>query len=95
MTTATTSNGRPPRKSLSDQIEKLDGILDMMAEAIPQVVADSVRQAVGDAVRQAVEASVREALANPTLLQAALPATSRRRPPPGPRRSRESRPAAP
>jgi len=73
MTTTTIGgNGRLPRKSLNDQIEKLDGILDMMAEAIPQVIADSVRQAVGDAVRQAVEASIREALANPTLLRAAL-----------------------
>ena len=73
MTTTTMGgNGRVPRKSLNDQIEKLDGILDMMAEAIPPVIADSVRQAVAEAVRQAVETSIRETLSNPTLLQAAL-----------------------
>ena len=53
-----------PRKKLSDQLDRLDNILDGLSEAIPAVVADAVRQA----VREGVQAAITEILANPDLI---------------------------
>jgi hypothetical protein len=88
--TTTCGNGRVQRKSLNDQLDRFDSMLDGLGEAIPEVIADSVRRAVGEAVRLAVEASVREVLGSPELLRAALarhapasdPAPARREVPP-------------
>src|SRR5262245_34173553 len=66
------NHARLPRKTLSSQIDRLDGILDGLAEALNGAVADAVRDAVGEAVREAVEATIREVLASPALLRAAL-----------------------
>jgi hypothetical protein len=70
MTTAT--NNGTQRKQLSDQLDRLDGILDGLAEALNGAVADAVRDVIGQAVRQAVHAAVTEVLASPDLLRAAL-----------------------
>ena len=73
MTTANgTSSARVARKSLSEQIDRLDGILDGLAEALNESVADAVRDVIGMAVREAVSAAVTEVLASPPLLRAAL-----------------------
>src|ERR1019366_2569168 len=73
MTTASgATNTRTVRKSLADQLDRFDAMLDGLSEAIPQVIADSVREAVAEAVRQAVEASIREVLSRPDMLRAAL-----------------------
>ena len=89
MTTANgTMNARVPRKSLNDQLDRFDAMLDGLSEAIPQVIAESVREAVAEAVRQAVEASIREVLSRPELLRAALekhaPLATLSVPPPAP-----------
>ena len=69
MTTATMSkNGRLPRKSLADQINRLDEILDGLGQALNESVGAAVRQV----VRETVEVSVREVLCNPELLRTAL-----------------------
>ena len=70
--TTNLNHARMPRKSLSEQIDRLDGILDGLAEALNEAVADAVRDAVGLAVRQAVQSTVRELLGQPQLLRAAL-----------------------
>ena len=67
--TTNTSNGRVPRKTLASQLDRLDGIIDTLAEGLNGAVVDAVRDAVGDAVRQAVEQVLREVLANPQLLR--------------------------
>ena len=73
MTTANgTSSARVARRSLSEQIDRLDGILDGLAEALNESVADAVRDVIGLAVREAVSAAVTEVLSSPRLLQAAL-----------------------
>ena len=73
MTTANgTSSARVARKSLADQIDRLDGILDGLAEALNESVADAVRDVIGHAVREAVSAAVTEVLSSPHLLRAAL-----------------------
>jgi hypothetical protein len=55
------------RKSLSEQIDRLDKILDGLAEALNGAVADAVTQAVGLAVKEAVQTVLTEVLANPDL----------------------------
>ena len=64
-------NGRAGRKSLSEQIDRLDGILDGLAEALNGAVADAVKDAVGqavhEAVREAVAATLQAVLADPAL----------------------------
>src|SRR5436309_1223039 len=68
----TMMNGTVNRKSLSTQIDRLDGILDGLADALNEAVAGAVRDVVGQVVRDAVAASIQEVLASPELLRAAL-----------------------
>ena len=62
------SNGKV-RKSLASQLDRFDGVLDGLADAIPQVVADTVRSVTAQVVRDAVQAAVSEVLANPDILE--------------------------
>jgi hypothetical protein len=65
------------RKSLSEQIDRLDRILDGLAEALNGAVADAVTQAVSLAVKEAVQTVLTEVLSNPDLraqLQGSAPA---------------------
>jgi hypothetical protein len=55
------------RKSLSEQIDRLDKILDGLAEALNGAVADAVTQAVSLAVKEAVQTILTEVLSNPDL----------------------------
>ena len=62
--TATPStNGRPHRKQLGDQLDRLDSIIDALAEGLPGAVADACR----DGARQAVKDVILELLTNPEL----------------------------
>jgi hypothetical protein len=63
----TTANGRI-RKSLAEQIDRLDHILDGLADALNQSVADAVKQAVTLAVQEAIQGILAEVLNNPELL---------------------------
>src|SRR5205823_3524884 len=65
-------NGHVPRKTLASQLDRLDGIIDTLAEGLNGAVADAVRDAVSSAVRQAVAQVLHEVLANPQLLRALL-----------------------
>jgi hypothetical protein len=70
-----TANGKAQqqqRKSLANEIDRLDGILDGLDEALAGSVETAVRDVVGQAVRETVEATVREVLSNPELIRAAL-----------------------
>jgi hypothetical protein len=67
MTTTTATNGRNARKSLSDQIDRLDLILDGLAASLNEAVAAAVATAVRDAVREAAAAAVHEVLTNEQL----------------------------
>jgi hypothetical protein len=67
MTTTTSQNGRV-RKNLADQIDRLDGILDGLSEALQSVVTQAVQEAVGVAVREAVQTALTEIFTNPALL---------------------------
>ncbi len=78
MTTKTNTNGQV-RKSLAEQIDRLDGMLDGLSEGLTDAVASAVKDAVGAAVQQAVQAVLREVLSRPEMLarlQAAAPVTA-------------------
>ena len=61
--TVTAPNGRAPRKQLSDQLDRLDTIIDALAEGLPGAVADACREG----ARQAVKDAVVEIITNPEL----------------------------
>ena len=61
-------NGRQ-RKSLEYQLDRLDSILDGLADALNGAVADAVKDAVGLAVREAVSAVMSEVVRNPAVLE--------------------------
>jgi hypothetical protein len=53
MSTTTATNGKP-RKQLADQLDRLDGIIDALAEGLNQAVADAAREGTRLAVKDAI-----------------------------------------
>ena len=45
---ATATNGKPTRNQLADQLDRLDGIIDTLAEGLNQAVADAKTRADAD-----------------------------------------------
>jgi hypothetical protein len=64
--TTTNADGRA-RKSLAEQIDRLDAILDGLSEALQGAVTAAVTEAVGVAVKEAVQGVLAEVLTNPAL----------------------------
>jgi hypothetical protein len=62
-------NGKGQKKTLADQLDRLDGIIDALANGLNETVAEVVKQAVSVAVQQAVEGLVQAVLTNPELLR--------------------------
>jgi hypothetical protein len=73
-----TLNGRPPRKQLGDQLDRLDSILDVLADALPAAVADACKEG----AKLAMKEVVLELLTNPDVR--AMLTTSVPAPPPTP-----------
>ena len=69
-TTMTNTDGRT-RKSLAEQIDRLDAILGGLGDALAEAVAAAVSQAAGPAVKEAVQAVLAEVLTNPALRERA------------------------
>jgi hypothetical protein len=78
-----TLNGRPQRKQLSDQLDRLDTMIDCLSEALPQAVADATREGSRQAVRDIfgellrdpeILSRLREALGGPAPVCATEPA---------------------
>jgi len=63
MSATMTTNGKPQRKQLGDQLDRLDSIIDLLAEGLPGAVADACR----DGARLAVKDAIIEILSNPEL----------------------------
>ena len=80
MTTTTTNTDGRTRKSLAEQIDRLDAILDGLGDALNEAVAAAVSEAAGRAVREAVQGVLAEVLTNPALHERAIPVDSQ----PGP-----------
>jgi hypothetical protein len=73
--TNTTKNGQP-RKSLSEQIDRLDSVIDALAVGLNEAVATVVQEAVAGAVERAVKAALVEVLTNPSVLEHLRPAAA-------------------
>src|SRR5262245_51802543 len=67
---STNVNGRPQRKTLANQLDRLDTILDGFADALNEAVADAVKQAVTVAVQEALQVATQQLMTNPELLRA-------------------------
>ena len=76
MSATATVNGKP-RKQLSDQLDRLDRIIDALGDALPEAVTDACR----DGAKQAVKDAIIEIMTNPEL-RGLLASTSQ--PPPIP-----------
>lgn len=63
MTATPTMNGKPQRKQLADQLDRLDSIIDALAEGLPGAVAEACR----DGARAAVKDAIIEIVSNPEL----------------------------
>jgi hypothetical protein len=75
--TTSTMNGMPrpsmtQRKSLNQQLDRLDQILDGLSDALNAAVVDAVRDAVG----LAVQVALREVLTNPELVARLAPVSA-------------------
>lgn len=78
MTATATMNGKPQRKQLADQLDRLDGIIDALADGLNQAVIDAAREG----TRLAVKDAIVEIMTNPELR--ALLAPARPEPTPAP-----------
>jgi hypothetical protein len=54
MAETTTTNGKPGRKQLSQQLDRLDSIIDALAEGLPGAVTDACREGAKQAVMEAL-----------------------------------------
>ena len=60
---ATLVNGRPPRKQLSEELDRLDSIIDGLCDGLPLAIANAAREG----TRSAVKDAIHEVLTNPEL----------------------------
>ena len=68
---ATMTNNDAPRtrrRQLTEELEKLDTMIDGLSEAIPGTIKDVLEQQVGTAIADGIKAAVLEVLANPDLI---------------------------
>ena len=70
MTATSTMNGKPQRKQLADQLDRLDTIIDALADGLNQAVADAAREG----TRLAVKDAIVEIMTNPELRAMLAPA---------------------
>ena len=80
MTATATMNGKPQRKQLADQLDRLDGIIDALADGLNQAVADAAREG----TRLAVKDAIVEIMTNPELRALLAPARPETTPAPMP-----------
>lgn len=66
--TLTMSPNNKARKSLANEIDRLDRTLDGLADGLNEAVADAVKSAVGAAVKEAVQSVLMEVLTNADVL---------------------------
>ena len=74
-------NGNTPRKSLSNQLDRLDKILDGLDGALTGAITEAVKDAVSSAVGEAVRATLMEVMTNPDILALVRGAQSPASPP--------------
>jgi hypothetical protein len=75
-TTTTVANDKPCRKTLSDQLDRLDGVIDDLSDGLNQAVSHAVERGVSTAVEKAVQGVLQAALASPEVARQLAHATS-------------------
>jgi hypothetical protein len=80
MSATATMNGKPQRKQLADQLDRLDSIIDALADVLPNTVADACREG----ARLAVKDAILEIIGNPELRALLVPAPIMPPPTPAP-----------
>jgi hypothetical protein len=75
MNAATISNAKPPRKQLSDQLDRLDCILDVLSDGLNGAVAEAAREGTRLAVRDAIVQLMTDSTLRAKLHQATAPET--------------------
>ena len=66
---STTMNGAAQRKTLASQLDRLDGIINAMADGLPKTIADVLREAVTVAVQETIQTVITELLSQPERLR--------------------------
>jgi hypothetical protein len=61
--TSTIANGRPQRKLLSEQLDRLDSVIDGLCDGLPEAIAAAAREG----TRAAVKDAILEIVSNPEL----------------------------
>lgn len=82
MTATTLSNTKPPRKQLSDQLDRLDSILDVLGEGLNGAVADAAREGTRLAVKDAIVEILTDPSLRARLFQASAPEPAQQPPQP-------------
>ncbi len=67
--TTTATNGRIQRKTLASEIDRLDSILDGLADNLNEAVADAVRESTAAAVKLAVQETLKAVLTTPEFVE--------------------------
>src|SRR5262245_24949707 len=75
-TTTAAADGRPRRKTLSQQLDRLDGVIDDLSDGLNQAVAHAVERGVSTAVERGVQSVLQAALADPEVARQLALATS-------------------
>jgi hypothetical protein len=73
MTTTTTDNDTPRRKQLSDQLDRLDGIIDALGEGLNGAVADAAWEGTRLALKDAIVEIMVDPVLRASLHQATAP----------------------
>jgi hypothetical protein len=73
MSTTTIATDKQPRKQLSDQLDRLDAILDALSDGLNGAVADAVREGTQLAVKDAVVEMMTDPILRARLHQATAP----------------------
>src|SRR5438045_3857187 len=74
-TTATSNNSKPERKQLSEQIDRLDAILDGLSDALEKAVGDAAREGTRLALQDAIVEILTDPILRTRLYQASAPAS--------------------
>jgi hypothetical protein len=67
--TNTNTNGQVQRKTLASQLDRLDSIIDDLANGLNETVADVLRQTISTVVPQVVQGIVQQVLTHPDVLR--------------------------
>lgn len=63
------SNGKPSRKTLTRQLDRIDKMLDGLDQGLKETIADAMKESVAPTVAEAVRITLLELVTNPNVLE--------------------------